>query len=59
MKRLFFYELEVRGYTFHNKNWNEAKSRFEDDMLNMAWEMWSSAKHSNKTQAIINGEQNV
>ena len=43
-KNLFFYELEGRGYTFHNKNWDEAKHGFEDDMLNMAWEMWSSGK---------------
>ena len=43
-KNLFFYELEGRGYTFHNKNWDEAKHGFEDDMLNMAWEMWSSGQ---------------
>ena len=43
-KKLFFYELEGRGYTFQNKNWDEAKHGFEDDMLNMAWEMWSSGK---------------
>lgn len=47
-KNLFFYELEGRGYTFQNKNWDEAKHGFEDDMLNMAWEMWSSAKCSAK-----------
>lgn len=49
-KDLFFYELEGRGYTFQNKNWDEAKHGFEDDMLNMAWEMWSSAKCSAKAQ---------
>ena len=43
-KNLFFYELEGRGYTFQNKNWDAAKHGFEDDMLNMAWEMWSSGK---------------
>ena len=43
-KNLFFYELEGRGYTFQNKNWDEAKHGFEDDMLNMAWEMWSSGQ---------------
>ena len=51
-KNLFFYELEGRGYIFQNKKWDEAKHRFEDDMLNMAWEMWSSAKHSVKAQAF-------
>jgi hypothetical protein len=51
-KNLFFYELEGRGYIFQNKKWDEAKHRFEDDMLNMAWEMWASAKHSVKAQAV-------
>ena len=51
-KNLFFYELEGRGYIFQNKKWDEAKHVFEDDMLNMAWEMWSSAKHSVKAQAV-------
>ena len=43
-KKLFFYELEGRGYSFHNKNWDEVKHGFKDDMLNMAWEMWSSGQ---------------
>ena len=51
-KNLFFYELEGRGYIFQNKKWDEAKHGFEDDMLNMAWEMWSSAKHSVKAQVV-------
>ena len=54
-KKLFFYELEGRGYTFQNKNLDAAKHGFEDDMLNMAWEMWSSAKHSVKDQAVPEG----
>ena len=54
-KNLFFYELEGRGYIFQNKKWDEAKHVFEDDMLNMAWEMWSSAKHSVKAQAVPEG----
>lgn len=54
-KELFFYELEGRGYIFQNKKWDEAKHGFEDDMLNMAWEMWSSAKHRAKTQAVPEG----
>ena len=49
-KNLFFYELEGRGYTFENMTW--LGNCFEDDMLNMAWEMWSSAKHSVKAQAV-------
>ena len=54
-KNLFFYELEGRGYIFQNKKCDEAKHGFEDDMLNMAWEMWSSAKHSVKAQAVPEG----
>ena len=50
-KELFFYELEGRGYTFENMTW--LGNCFEDDMLNMAWEMWSSAKHSVKSQAVL------
>ena len=53
-KKLFFYELEGRGYSFHNKNWDEAKHGFEDDMLNMAWEMWSSGQAA-KAQAVSEG----
>ena len=41
-KNLFFYELEGRGYTFENMTW--LGNCFEDDMLNMAWEMWSSGQ---------------
>ena len=52
-KNLFFYELEGRGYTFENMTW--LGNCFEDDMLNMAWEMWSSAKHSVKAQAVPEG----
>ena len=54
-KNLFFYELEGRGYTFHNKNWDEAKHGFEDDMLNMAWEMWSSGQAA-KAQVVPNAQ---
>ena len=54
-KDLFFYELEGRGYTFQNKKWDETKHGFENNMLNMAWEMWSSAKHSIKAQAVPEG----
>ena len=54
-KKLFFYELEGRGYTFQNKKWDETKHGFEDDMLNMAWEMWSSAQHGAKAQAVPEG----
>ena len=53
-KKLFFYELEGRGYTFQNKNWDAAKHGFEDDMLNMAWEMWSSGQVA-KAQTVPEG----
>jgi hypothetical protein len=51
----FFHELDGRGYIFQNKKWDETKHGFEDDMLNMAWEMWSSAKHGAKAQAVPEG----
>jgi hypothetical protein len=53
-KNLFFYELEGRGYIFQNKKWDEAKHGFEDDMLNMAWEMWSSGQAA-KAEAVPEG----
>ena len=40
-KNLFFYELEGRGYTFENMTW--LGNCFEDDILNMAWEMWCAS----------------
>lgn len=49
-RELFLYELDGHGYTFENMTW--LGNCFEDDMLNMAWEMWSSAKHSVKAQAV-------
>ena len=48
-KKLFFYELEGRGYIFQNKKWDETKHGFEDDMLTMAWEMWSSGQAAKAT----------
>jgi hypothetical protein len=40
-KNLFFYELEGRGYTFENMTW--LGNCFEDDILNMVWEMWCAS----------------
>ena len=40
-KNLFFYELEGRGYTFENMTW--LGNCFEDNFLNMAWEMWQAS----------------
>ena len=37
-RELFLYELEGRGYTFENMTW--LGNCFEDNFLNMAWEMW-------------------
>ena len=45
--------LEGHGYTFENMTW--LGGCFEDNFLNMAWEMWSSAKHSVKAQAVPEG----
>lgn len=40
-KELFLYELSGHGYEF--KNTTFANGRFEDDSLNMAWEMWQAS----------------
>lgn len=44
-KQLFLYELTGRGYEFRNKSWCADRERFEDDQLNMAWEMWLASKN--------------
>lgn len=40
-KELFLYELNGHGYEF--KNTNFVNDRFEDDTLNMVWEMWEAS----------------
>ena len=40
-RELFLYELEGRGYTFENMTW--LGNCFEDNFLNMAWEMWCAS----------------
>lgn len=40
-RELFLYELEGRGYTFENMTW--LGNYFEDNFLNMAWEMWCAS----------------
>ena len=40
-RELFLYELEGRGYTFENMTW--LGNCFEDDILNMVWEMWCAS----------------
>ena len=40
-RELFLYELEGRGYTFENMTW--LGNCFEDNILNMAWEMWQAS----------------
>ena len=44
-RQLFLYELTGRGYEFRNKSWHDDWERFEDDQLNMAWEMWLASKN--------------
>ncbi|MGS0705030.1 DUF551 domain-containing protein [Acinetobacter sp. ANC 3781] len=38
----FFHELDGRGFIFQNKNW--LGGCFEDDQLQVVWEMWQAAK---------------
>ena len=40
-RELFLYELEGRGYGFENMTW--LGNCFEDNFLNMAWEMWCAS----------------
>ena len=40
-RELFLYELEGNGYTFENMTW--LGNCFEDNFLNMAWEMWCAS----------------
>ena len=40
-RELFLYELEGRGYTFENMTW--LGDCFEDNFLNMAYEMWCAS----------------
>ena len=54
-RELFLYELEGRGYTFENMTW--LGNCFEDDILNMAWEMWcaSASREGYKLVPVDNG----
>lgn len=38
----FFHELDGHGFIFQNKNW--LGGCFEDDQLQVVWEMWQAAK---------------
>ena len=40
-RELFLYELEGHGYTFENMTW--LGNCFEDNFLNMAYEMWCAS----------------
>lgn len=39
-REAFLYELNGHGYHFKNTDWHEDWERFEDEQLNMVWEMW-------------------
>ena len=39
-RKSFLYELNGHGYHFKNTDWHEDWERFEDEQLNMVWEMW-------------------
>ena len=40
-RELFLYELDGHGYTFENMTW--LGNCFEDNFLNMAYEMWCAS----------------
>ena len=39
-RKAYLYELNGHGYHFKNTDWHEDWERFEDEQLNMVWEMW-------------------
>lgn len=41
----FLYELNGRGYNFENTDWCGDWNRFEDDHLNMVWEIWLASRN--------------
>ena len=46
-RELFLYELSGHGYEFKNKTWihgmGDVGGMFDDDQLNMVWEMWTAS----------------
>lgn len=42
-RELFLYELNGHGYHFKNTDWHDDWERFEDEQLNMVWEMWQAS----------------
>lgn len=54
-RELFLYELEGHGYTFENMKW--LGNCFENDILNMAYEMWcaSSSREGYVVVPVDNG----
>lgn len=51
---VFFYELSGRGYEFENKTWihglGDVGGLFDDDQLNMAWEMYLAGQESKQAE---------
>lgn len=44
-RETFLYELNGRGYNFENTDWYDDWEMFEDDHLNMVWEMWLASRN--------------
>lgn len=42
-RELFLYELDGHGYGFQDTTWDNELGRFNDDVLNMTWEMWCAS----------------
>ena len=46
-RKLFLHELQGHGYEFKNTTWLDGLGKcggmFEDDNLNMVWEMWQAS----------------
>ncbi len=53
-REVFFYELNGRGYEFENKTWihglGDVGGLFDDDQLNMVWEMYLAGQESKQAE---------
>ncbi len=53
-REAFFYELNGRGYEFENKTWihglGDVGGLFDDDQLNMVWEMYLAGQESKQAE---------
>ena len=52
-REAFLYELNGHGYHFKNTDWHEDWERFEDEQLNMVWEMWLASANREGYKLVL------